>query len=249
MNARAPLLFLLLFAGPAVAQDTPFGSQAPYPACLAAVEKDPKDGFERAMIWRDHGGGIPAEHCVAQALIALDEPEEGARRLDALARRPNAGTMAERAQLLSQAGEAWLGAGQAAPAESAFAAALKLRPRDGSLWINRARAKAMAENWAGAEADLTSALTFDNKNPQIRVLRAAARTALSRKADAKADIDAALRLDPTFPDALVERGAMKLAAGDKNGARTDWAAVLRRAPDSAAGDAARARIEELELRR
>jgi hypothetical protein len=79
------------------------------------------------------------------------------------------------------------------------------------------------------------------------VLRAAARTALSRKADAKADIDAALRLDPTFPDALVERGSMKLVAGNKQGARDDWAAVLRRAPNSAAGDAARALIEKLEL--
>jgi regulator of sirC expression with transglutaminase-like and TPR domain len=91
------------------------------------------------------------------------------------------------------------------------------------------------------------ALSFDKMDPEIYVLRSSARRALGRNAEADADVHAALAMDPENVDALVERGAIKAAAGDRNGARADWARVLLRAPQSAAADSARSRIEALDF--
>jgi len=238
------------FAGAAIAwaadNDSPFGGADPYQDCVAAVNVKADDAFEKALIWRDHGGGIAAEHCAALALIALDEPGEAASRLNALAQR-DSGTPAERAALLSQSGNAWLLASQIENAEAAFTAALKLTPRDAELLTDRARARAARQDWANAEMDLNLALNYEKRKPEIYVLRASARQAQGNKTGYRSDINAALSIDPTFPDALVERGSMKMEAGDKNGARADFVQVLVRAPDGPAADAVRKRIEALEV--
>jgi len=239
----------LFWAGAAsgATSDNPFGVADPYQACVAAVDANAADAFEMASIWRDHGGGVPAEHCIALALIALDEPGEAASRLDALARRMDAGAATDRARLLAQSGNAWLLASELQNAEAAFSAALKLTPRDAEIWTDRARTRAARQDWINAEADLNNALTYDRARPATYVLRASARQAQGNNAGYKADIDAALALDPTFPDALVERGAMKMDAGDSAGARADFLQVLLRAPDSPAADTVRKRIEALEV--
>jgi len=227
--------------------DNPFGSLDPYPACVRAIDVNPENAFELALTWRDRGGGLPAERCAALALIALDEPGEAATRLDALARRSNAGSLPERASLLVQSGNAWLLAGEPQTAESAFSAALKLTPRDPETWVDRARARAALQNWTDAEADLSNALSFDKSKPETYVLRAAARQVLGNKAGYRADITAALAIDPNFPEALVERGSIRAEDGNLAGARADWVQVLVRAPDGPAGDAARLRIQALEV--
>jgi len=58
-------------AASAATNDNPFGAADPYQACVAAVDVNAADAFEMASIWRDHGGGASAEHCIALALIAL----------------------------------------------------------------------------------------------------------------------------------------------------------------------------------
>src|SRR5262249_33695477 len=146
-------------------RSNPFGSADPYRSCVMAIDSDAENAFELALTWRDQGGGLPAERCAALALIALDSPGEAASRLDALARRPNAGTLTERASLLGQSGNAWLLAGQPQSAEAAFSAALKLSPRDAEIWVDRARARAALQNWTDAEADLTNALSLDKSKP------------------------------------------------------------------------------------
>jgi tetratricopeptide (TPR) repeat protein len=217
-----------------------------YQACVAKIAVKADDALEDALYWRDHGGGLPAQHCAALAMLALNQPAQAALALDQIAHDPEAGAVASRADLLDQSGNAWLLAHQGANADAAFSAALRLTPRDPDVWTDRARARAMIRNWAGAESDLTAALTFV-RTPQIYVLRAAARHALNRMKDARADIDWALALDPRDADALVERGSMKLIGGDKAGARADWLQVLVIAPNGPAGDEARRRIEDLEI--
>jgi tetratricopeptide (TPR) repeat protein len=252
-KAVPAFLFAVLAFAPAAqshsadASDNPFHSSTPYEDCVAAIDKKADDAFENALIWRDHGGGIAAEHCAALALIALDEPGEAASRLDALAQRGDAGSAAERAALLSQSGNAWLLADQAENAETAFSAALKITPGDSEIWIDRARAHAMRQDWVNAESDLTQALRLGNKKPETFVLRASARVAQGNQLGYQSDIEASLSIDPTFPDALVERGIIRLKKGDKAGARADWLQVLLRAPDGPAGDAARLHIEQLEV--
>ena len=237
-----------LMSGPArAAPANPFLLD-PYQSCVRAISVNPEDAFEMALAWRDRGGGVLAERCAAQALISLDQPGEAASRLDALARRTDAGLLPDRASLLTQSGNAWLLAGEPQNAEAAFSAALRLTPRDAEIWVDRARARAARQNWPEAEGDLNNALTFDRSKPETYVLRAAARRAQNNRAGYRIDIQAALALDPNFPEALVERGSIKLEAGDKNGARADWIQVLVLAPMSPAADAVRTRIEQLEVR-
>ena len=249
MRAQSILLCLAAaVATPVAAADTaPFPATPAYGGCIAAIETRPEDALQQALSWRERGGGLPAEHCAAMAMLALDQPTEAAVMLEAMVRESEARPAGERAALLEQAGNAWLLARQAASADAAFSGALRLSPQDPLLWTDRAQARAMRQDWAGAESDLTAAISFEKSDPEIYVLRSSARRALGRTVEADADVTAALAIDPENAGALVERGAIKAAAGDRNGARADWARVLLRAPQSAAADSARNRIEAMDV--
>src|SRR6185503_7740950 len=96
-----------LFAGLAVAWVTPALAAEPadsYEACVAVIDTNAGEAFDKALAWRDRGGGVQAEHCAALALISLDEAAEAASRLGNLAQRPDAGDGMQRAKLLTEAG-------------------------------------------------------------------------------------------------------------------------------------------------
>jgi tetratricopeptide (TPR) repeat protein len=218
-----------------------------YQRCLDLVRNDPDTAYEDALAWIDAGGGAAADHCSALALIQSKHYPQAAYKLDVLARSPNGGDAELRSQLLDQAGNAWLLAGQPENALASFGAAMKLAGETADLLADRARAKGLLKNWSGAEVDLNKAVSRDQYRADLLVLRASARHALGNRTGARADIDAALDLDPHYADALVERGAMKLESGDKSGARSDWQVVLATQPKSPAADTARMRIEQLEF--
>jgi tetratricopeptide (TPR) repeat protein len=217
-----------------------------YDTCLKLAHSDPDTAYEDALKWQDAGGGAAAVHCSAVALIQLKHYNAAATKLDGLARAPTSGSAGLRQELLDQAGNAWLLAGQPENAEASLSAAIDMGGRSVDLYADRARARGMRKDWAGAEADLNIALSYDEYRSDLLVLRGSARHALGKKKQARADIDAALDIDPHYADALVERGAMKLEAGDRNGARTDWTMVLSTQPNSPAADSARMHIEQLE---
>ncbi len=253
MRTYLILISLAVFA-PALA----FAASAPSPVpitmpksyedCIAAIPKKADDALERALYWSDHNGGIPAEHCAALALIALQAYQDAANRLETIARDPDAGTLMERAEFLDQAGNAWILANRLDAAEATFSAALKLSPRNATLWLDRSRVKAAKKQWAAAEDDANHALAFDAKRTDAYVARAADRTQQGKKDPARADIDKALTIDPTYADALVERGHMRWDAGDKKGARGDWRDALVNTPaNSDTAEAARNYIQNAEL--
>jgi hypothetical protein len=218
-----------------------------YEDCLKLAHTDPDTAYEDALQWGDAGGGAAAVHCSAVALIQLKHYNAAATKLDNLARSSISGSAGLREQLLDQAANAWLLAGQPENAEASISAALDMGGRNADLYADRARARGMRKDWAGAEADLTDALSYDEYRSDFLVLRASARHALGKKKLARADIDAALEIDPRYADALVERGAMKFEDGDRNGARADWTLVLQTQPNSPAADSARMHIEQLEI--
>ena len=218
-----------------------------YSRCLAMAKSDADNAYELALAWHDAGGGPAAIHCSAVALIQLKHYDAAATKLDLLARERDAGGADMRADLLDQAGNAWLLAGQPENALASFSAAINLGNADSDLLSDRARAHAMVKDWAGADADLTKALAKDQYRADLLVLRGSARHAMGRKADALADFNQALDIDPHYADALVERGAMKAESGDAKGARADWEVILATQPKSPAADEARQRIEQLEL--
>ena len=118
-----------------------------YNACLALLEQKPAEAFEKASRWRAGGGGLPAQHCEALALIEVGRFADGATRLmqaaqDAAVIRP-----AMAAELFGQAGNAWFLAGEPATAIAAFDAAIKRAPNDADLFIDRGFAHYTLQQW------------------------------------------------------------------------------------------------------
>jgi regulator of sirC expression with transglutaminase-like and TPR domain len=218
MKRSVPLVVLALAVLPLPAA----AAVADYLQCVALVRTNPAQAEESARAWQNEGGGAAAIHCSALALTALGRYAEAARELDALARDKAIADNLDRAALFDQAGNAWLLAGMADNAVQSFSAAVGESPNDIDMLADRARARAMQKNWAGADADLSVALLKDQNRVDLLVLRASARWALGRKPDAATDILRALELYPDYPAALVERGVMRYSAGDTEGARKDW---------------------------
>ncbi len=256
IEGRACLLAVLAFAG--VAAETGVASGAKpsppvdraagrnrYGRCLELVKRDAAHASAEAAGWFVAGGGAAALHCQALALVELKNYREAAQKLeDAAASEPATATQI-RGQLLDQAGNAWLLAGDAGKAESAFSSALALAPKDEDVLSDRARERGAARNWSGAFDDLTAVLAIDPDRADVYVLRASALHAEGHIAQARDDIAHALAIYPAYPEALVERGAMRLQSGDRAGARADWEQAAHEAPDSAAGETARARLAAL----
>ena len=217
---------------------------AQYEACLARAQSDPSGALILASSWAKSGGGAPAEHCAAVALVGLRRFAEAGAKLDALGQSPTTGAVDMRTAIYDQAGNAWLLAGQPDRAVGSFSAALAIDPLDADLLADRARANAFKKNWAKAESDLTAALMVAPDRADLYVLRGSARHGMGRRADARADFEHALKLQPGNADALVERGTAKLEDGDVAGARADWQRVVTMVPGTAAAESARQHLED-----
>src|SRR5262249_25716774 len=73
-TALAPLV--------ARAQHLPMVEADHYERCMAEARQNPSAAWDEALAWHDTGGGHPAEHCAAVALIGLKQYAEAARRLE-----------------------------------------------------------------------------------------------------------------------------------------------------------------------
>lgn len=220
-----------------------------YEACMMLTRRDTMAAFEQALNWQDQGGGAPAKHCAAAALVAMKQFKEGATRLEALAQEIKQAEFEQvRIGALAQAGQAWLLAGDTGRAYAALSAALKLAPQDPEIWIDRGQALATAKNYKEAIQDFDQALKIDAERADALMFRASAWRYMEDLGKARADIDKALRIAPTDPDALVERGSIRRLTEDVAGAREDWMTVIRRHPDSSAAAAAQANLEKLDVK-
>jgi tetratricopeptide (TPR) repeat protein len=240
------LVLLPVTAGLAAPRDREAAARQRYDGCLSQTRSNPAGALGNAEDWLHHDGGVPASHCAALALVGLKRYGEAAARLDALAREKDIAGGAMRSELLDQAGNAWMLAGQPGNADTSFSQALAISSGDPDLFADLARAKAMEKDWKSAEADLNAALAIDPGRPDLLVLRASARHAAGRKAQARADIDQVLASRPDFADALVERGELKLDAGDVDGARADWQRTIATAPTSGAAEEARKHLADMD---
>ncbi|MBL8530103.1 MAG: hypothetical protein JNK94_00080 [Hyphomonadaceae bacterium] len=172
--------------------------------CLALIDQNPERAYEEGMAWAAESQSLNGYRCAAMALIAQNRIEEGARRLESLASAANPALIELRADLLSQAGNAWLLAREPARAVSAFSRAIATLARDPTqltdLYIDRARAYAMERDWRRAEEDLSSALDGRPEDSLALRLRATARMQQRSFELAEADALAALRNASTETD-------------------------------------------------
>lgn len=223
-------------------------SSAQYDACITAALDDPKEGFNRAIEWRDTGGGAPAKHCVAVSLYALGEYGEAATRLEALVNEGKTLPKSLRVALLGQAGEAWMAFDQYARAKAVFSAALKLSPNDVGLLMQRSLAQAWAEEYFEAIDDLNRIIELKPGHADALAFRATAYRYVGSHELAADDVERALKAHPNHLGALLERGILKRLKGNKKAARADWMSVIRLSPDSPAAEAARSNLEKLDVK-
>lgn len=229
-----------------------FGGSTAYDVCLARIDVDPEDGFDRALAWYSQGGGAPALHCAAIALLTAGHFADAADRLDLIAQNPSNGLDAEmRARILDQAGNAWMMEGFPDQAIESFNAGLALDPQGSGLrteiYFDRARAWIMDQNWDQAVQDLGRVLELAPGAKDVLTLRATGYRALGSEDLAWQDIADVLAADPDYSPALIERGVLHVMRGDTDAARADWVKVLLQEDGGELEAAARSYLHELDI--
>lgn len=198
MTAALLLPFALFQASAAPAVDQR------YAQCLALIDSDAPRAYEEGMAWAAEANALNAYRCAALALIAQNRIDEGARRLESLATSINPVETGMRAELFSQAGNAWLLAEEPSQARSAFTRAISTvsasDPGMPDLLIDRGRAYAMEGDYRHAEEDLSAALDRRPNDALALRLRASARMHQSSFQLAEADALAALQRATTEQD-------------------------------------------------
>ena len=220
-----------------------------YEICLMTAKNEPEKGFEMAGKWLVLGGGPPARHCEAVALVGMKEYSEAAMRLEALAKLSDEESV--RAGVLSQAGQAWLLDGDLTRALEAQTQALEAMPvknrQHANILVDRAATYADAGKYAEAILDLDASLAIEPRNADALAFRASARRHLKDVEVALVDAEQSVALDPHNITGLLERGILYRLKKRDDEARKDWLRIIQIAPDSEAGKAARENIERMDV--
>jgi len=223
-------------------------SDVHYRACLSMAGSKPDEAFEAALGWRDRGGGFPARHCMAVALINLRQYVDAADRLEKLALDMQKVGSPLQSDVLGQAGNAWMLASQYERARGVFSAALRIEPNNPDHLIDRARTAAALGDLRAAIDDLDRAIAIEPGRAESYAFRASARRQMNDRPGAMADLAEALKRDPNDVEALLERGILRAAEGDLRGARADWLKVATDAAGTPAGDAAQRNLEQVDVK-
>ncbi len=210
MLIAASALFLLPFSQTAGSEFATY-EQDKLATCIESTETDPELAYEESLAWLASGNRPNARYCNAMALIALEEYEEAAARLEALAAAPDAIEIDDRAQYMAQAGNAWLTANYPEAAIVALSEAVRLAPQRYDLYKDRAAANLALENWVAGVDDLNTVIANLPTDTEALQLRARAHLKTENLSAALADIEDAMRADTSNIDTLVLRGEIREA--------------------------------------
>ncbi len=246
--AAAALAIFLNAASIAHGQPVGLAQSARSAECMALARGDPDTGHKSAQAWRAEGGGIAARHCMAMALLGLGRYAEAARMLRTLADKAAEGGPEFKLQLLSQSANAWLIAGKPMRAYEVQTEALKARPNNVELLIDRSISLASTAKFWPAIDDLNRVLDIDPERVDALIFRANAYRRLDTLELAEEDIARALAIAPHNLEALLERGNIRRLKGDRRGARKDWLEIIETGPDAPEAAAAQLNLERMDFR-
>ena len=252
LSPRSTLGSLILAGGILFANPSTGSQVMTYRSCMHQVGANPVVGYEAALRWHESDGGPAAMHCMALALSGQGEYAQAAQTLEDAARlmESRAGGGKQVPELLGQAGNAWLLAGDGARAFDVFDEALQSRSLSTGirveLLVDRSRSHAAQRDYAMVIGDLNNAMNLVGSRSDMLAYRASAYRHLGQIERAQEDIEQALKLWPDNPDALYERGNLKFALGDNEDAHGDWNRVIALAPQSAAAVSAARNLAELD---
>lgn len=206
---------LLALASPALAIED-------YDDCLALIAQDADKAQREAGEWARFGGGAPARHCYALALIEFGAPLRAADELIGIAQDEADLSDKARADILVQAGELLVTRDQVLTASVVADAALRLLPEDaGALGLKGA---ALLEDGqpAAALGILNKALAKSPKRVRLLMRRARAQRGLGNAVAARDDASYAAELAPDRAGPWAELGRAQAALGFKRDARQSF---------------------------
>jgi tetratricopeptide (TPR) repeat protein len=217
-----------------------------YSDCMALARSAPDQALKSAQDWQAKGGGIPAGHCDAVALIGLGHYPEAAAMMEKLAAEEAKTSKELAAGLFGQAGQARLIAGDNKHALEDQTAALALTPDDAELLTDRAVTQiSMAKYWEAID-DLNKAHDLASDRVDVLIFRASAYRFLQSYDLARDDIERAINLAPSNPEAYLERGVIRSLTKNLTGARADWQRTIALAPDTPTANQAKANLFQLD---
>ncbi|RED51427.1 tetratricopeptide repeat protein [Aestuariispira insulae] len=247
MKYLVPLLFMLI-TGPALAQQD-FLSNQEYKHCMQLTRINPEQAFEKALGWQDMGGGLPARHCAAVALISLEQYVQAAERLEVLAKdMPDDAPAGIVSDLLGQAGIAWHQAEDLDKAFATLSAALKLSPNHPVLLTDRAAVLVDGGKMWEAVDDLNTAIETNPYDTGALLFRGSAYRQLKSYDLALQDLNRVLELDSDNGEALFERGVVYRLTQKPDLARADWLKLIELHEGRPIADLARRNLEKLDLK-
>ncbi len=220
----AALALALAFSAPLLAQDGPIqvnppqagdlidaGEQARYEACLARIADEPEQAYEDGLAWTSQGGGWPARHCAALALVALGHAGEAGARMARLGEETIAASDRTRAVLFGHAGDAFLQVQAWSEAAGAFERGLAFAPQDYGLAAGVAQARLSQGDAEAAERAATRAAAIDPRGAEAWRLRAEARLLQGDLDAAESDMRQARERAPEDVAILLLRGRINEA--------------------------------------
>lgn len=218
--------------------------------CHDLAAEDAVAGMAEAQRWLIEGGGFVARQCLGFAQAKGGLFDAATESFAAAASEAEAARDWRVGNLWAQAGNAALAAGDADRAKRHLDAALvqgRLTGLQlGEAHLDRGRAALAVEDWAGARADLDLAAQHAAQDPLVWLLSA---TLARRQGDlmrAQADINTARQLGPRDAAIMLESGNIAATADDLDAAQARWEAAVDLGGSTPAGQAAAARLRELE---
>lgn len=216
-----------------------------YAACMTLARNEPEKALASALAWQEKGGGEGARHCAAVARLSAGDYETAARALENLAETTTRPGPEIRGELLDQAGQAWLIAGNAEKALATQNRAIETAGVTTDRLIDRAIVYASLGKYWDAIDDLSAVMDRETARVDALVFRATAWRHIGNLDLARDDIARAVTIDPENVDALLEQGIVLRLLGDTEGARAAWNRVLELDPASPAAADARANLARL----
>ncbi len=213
---------------------------------MQLARQDPKAAEDSARTWLGLGGGDPAKHCIAVALIGQQRFGEAAESLENLATTMKQPIARLQSEMLAQAGQAWMLANNSERAIQAQTAGLSYQPDNIELLVDRSIAFATREEFWEAVDDLNKAFEMNPQRTDILVLRASAYRRLEAIELALDDLNRALEIDPGYPEGLLERGIVYRMMGEDDAARLDWNRIISTVPGTPAAEIAQRNLQILE---
>lgn len=177
-----------------------------YEACTELVSEAPEAGLDYAEAWQAEGGGRPARHCLAVALLNTDHPGSAGAILAGLGDEESEEDPGVAARLYLQAAEAFITAGKREETFVALKHAYEAAPDTPEVHMSAAMIYATAEEWEGVILTLDALERYAALSSDGLALRGRAKFKLERYAEAAKDAAAALKLDAYLVDAVVLRG-------------------------------------------